>query len=914
RVLEENAWRSSPPIVSAGVVLLASPAHPNLLAFSAATGRRRWSTPIDRGASLIGADLKQVWVSGRSVASLSLLDGELIWKRELPSPPTGRAVVCGDRILAPTVDGLVTIAAGTGEVLAHDSIPDGSEPLGNAVCHGAALYVVGPASVRKFPDLVRSFKVARLAYERAPTDAMAAMRLAWLHLFTEEPQQAVAVLSSLHDEPAGGDPVRADRVAHVRVEALLALARRATSDPAVASDESPPPDVLALLQRAEQTARSPGDRLRSGLAIADHLAASGKAEVACGRLWELGLDSMGDQIVPIGDHVVGPARLQIARQLEAVVAGLDEDQRRRIRALETKRAQATLDKLLGRESTGDKSPVTGDAPPDGARYTPTARQARLRAIGALAPFSAVGQRALLSLAGESERALHFEQAELLYREAARWNADPELTLAGLTRLGEMYLASNRLGVVMDDMLLGVLDAIESQYASAALPATGRTDTPPVPSRTTEVNPADSAADSALNWVHRIRSEVPESTRKAHRLTRSDAPVRLTGVAGWSISWDQQRDAPQRLVSFGPSLPEVLWDRVVVRNMDDVISCYAADSGELVWQAVLRAPESFPATPQRSQRPRRTSQRRYAVADGQTGVFSAASGLFAVGLATGRRLWMRPYHLAGEVRAPANRDLLMAAGDGFLAATPNAGRLTLMRLEDGTTVWERDLRNDTVDRIQMEGNRIMASSARRELTLILDRAGGELLQRVAWDQPDPEHDVVDLVIESQVLSGPKSWAHTHGIVGVDLTTGQTAWRLPLDKPLDRLFPLGEGFLGVGLLGGEVQIVRAKSGERVFTRRVAGTRRVVGGALIDGTLLIQHAAQRPQEAYQLLAALDIATGTELWRHDAILSLSLGGAPLGVVGGQVPTVVLPRPGDRRNRQAKLMMLDVRTGTETG
>ncbi len=259
---------------------------------------------------------------------------------------------------------------------------------------------------------------------------------------------------------------------------------------------------------------------------------------------------------------------------------------------------------------------------------------------------------------------------------------------------------------------------------------------------------------------------------------------------------------------------------------------------------------------------------------------------------------------------------MAANSGLLAATPRAGWLTLLRLLDGRVVWERDLLGERVGHLWMPANRVITADPRLERVHLFDRVDGQLIKRVLFKQPDPRNLLVNLVPVGDVLCGPVSRSDSRGVAAVDLASGEIAWEMKVDKPIVQLFSPQDGYLGVGLLGGDVRIVEASTGEPVIERRVTGAQAVVRGTLTDGTLVVQQNTVETGVRAVAMTALDVATDAELWHRDDVIPLWRMDRALRVVGGRIP--VLFRPGQRggggRGNRLRLAMIDVRTGTVVG
>jgi len=316
-----------------------------------------------------------------------------------------------------------------------------------------------------------------------------------------------------------------------------------------------------------------------------------------------------------------------------------------------------------------------------------------------------------------------------------------------------------------------------------------------------------------------------------------------------------------------------------------------------------------------------------VADGQMIVLNSAEGLFAVGLVTGRRLWVRPYDTLSEINDAYKRDWAMAAADGLLAASPRQGRLTVMRMIDGSTVWERDLRGEPLDAIWMGADRVMTADASRQRVHLFDRADGRLVKRILFRQSDSSQAIAHLVRTAGMIVGPEASPGAPGsrsIVAVDDALGDLVWRVELDKPIVQLFEPQEGFVGIGLGQGMVRIVDAGSGETVLERQLSGAYGVTGGVLFDGLLILRVDAIPGQKQSAQLAALDVATGEEVWRREDISLLPNPDPPDGglrVEDGVIPVLVetmqaeiTPGGAAMPRTRSALVLIDARTGRNVG
>jgi len=163
--------------------------------------------------------------------------------------------------------------------------------------------------------------------------------------------------------------------------------------------------------------------------------------------------------------------------------------------------------------------------------------------------------------------------------------------------------------------------------------------------------------------------------------------------------------------------------------------------------------------------------------------------------------------------------------------------------------------------------------------------------------------------------------SRGVVAVDDALGDVVWRVELDKPPVQLFQPKEGYVGIGLGQGMVRIVDADSGETVLERQVVGAYDVTGGVLFDGLLVLRVDAIRGQKQSAQLAALDVATGEEVWRREDISSLPGSDEPLRIEDGMIPALVetmqseiTPGGVATPRMRSALVLIDARTGRNLG
>ncbi len=869
---DASLWLEAPPVVVGGTVVLAPVGGEELLAFSATDGAFRWSTRCPGGSYVLAADVRRVWVGGRRLTCLSLQDGRVLWTADVKEIPTGRAALCGDRVLVPTAESLLAFDAGHGKLLGRSSIPSQQMPLGNLVCDGAALFSYEPSSVRKYPDLERAYAAAEVRRDADPLNVETTLRLAWIELFRGKPTRSRELLSRISDDAASSSARREEAVSHLRVETLLVLG----ADPAVSSH-----DGLTLLREAQRSARSTEDHWRVTTRIADRQRTNGEGFAAYQTLRDASLSPDANAIVQSEANVLTKARLDLGRRMRALETELTPEQV----ASFAQSARASFDEAVRSARLG---------------ATPEARR-RLLAVAELATPKSQGAEALLELASMELAAGNDERGELLLGDCVRLDGSEQATLQALTRLVEENERREAGGP-----LKTTLQELERRFGSKPVPA--------ALSRLAKVNEGSTPPATIGEFVRRRRQEMGNArrTEAAAAVPAADAGSAIPdeiiqptwGVAvpsqkpagireAFAFSGDLKRAADSigfaspRLVHFGGSARTLLGDRAVFHAPGDVLYCQRPEDGTLLWQTTLRAPESF-ADGLDVRRGKVSEGVRRAALDGEIGVFNGNEGLYGVGLLTGRRLWFHPLSVASEPGREFARDPRMDAQAGIVAAIAEPGHLLVLRLIDGSLLWERDLRGEPVDSLRLVDGVIVVIDKSRQRVHLFDAVEGRLIARVAFRQPDPENRVTELVISGGVICGPDCDANGDAVIAVDIKTGGARWRVPVAKPLAQLFEPSEDYLGIGLLGGDIQLVDAKSGEAVTERRVNIAQAVLDALVVDTSLIVRANTTQTGERRPMLVAIDITSGEELWRRTD-LSVTPGmSIPLQMVDGGIPLVV--------------------------
>lgn len=872
-----RGWAATSPIVRGGNVLLAASDQPDLLAFSAVSGETRWASALEGANYIIAADTERVWIGGRNISCVSVVSGESIWSTRLVKAPSGRAAMCGDRLFAPTTAGMLMLDAADGSSLGIEAPPADGKPLGNLACSQSALFSVEFDAVRKFPDIERTYELAAKRHRARPDDAEATLRLASAELLKNQPEAAWELASSIPDAAFVDRFAERSRLAGLKVEAALRLSRKFPPGSA---------ESLARLEDARRATASPDDELRTGFAVADHFVAAGQIEKAHDVLWTLGTREVSASPFRLAEDVSVSARLEIARRLAEVTSQVPA---------------AVAVKLSGKAETALQSILAQLSRPDAERDA--AKQ--LASLGQLDRKGAVGARALLAAAQWERKRSAFERSELLLDEFSAKD-DPLLAAAAMVERCSLYDWS-ALGwfPAMDPCLR----ELEAKFGAVS---------PPTLAGVTSRVPA---GRTVADWVAAQRTN-PSAVPSPFDFASSS--VALTSESAWSRL--AQETAPQvpagRMVLFEPDGSAILGDRVVTFRQDGTLECIGAGKGDTLWHTELRLPGDFPQPfSPRTNNPQASELLRSAVADGQVAVFNHDDALYAVGLLTGRRLWAHPLEVVDLPGAAVTRDGAMAAGDGFLAAMPNDGKLALLRMLDGSLLWERDLRGESVNHIWMDGDRVVTVNGISERVNIFDRADGHLVRQALFDQPGGGSPMIHLVRAPGFVIGPQVVQMGSSVFAVNTENGETTWSMALDLPLLQMFKPAEGYVGLGLGQGVVRILDAKTGEVVLERTVPGGRTVTAGVLFDANFIVRTDGARGGKQTVELSAFDVATGESLWHRADIGGIVSNAEMIPLLGGVIPVLteavqsnVTPSGAAMPSYRPTLAFVDARTGGNAG
>lgn len=916
-----RSWLCSPPIAAGGLLLLAPTDADYLYALDRVTGKVAWRT--DRGDSLylLGADLRHAWVVGPGVTQIELETGRRLWRREI-GVPTGRGAISGNRLYLPTAEWVAVLDATSGSPLDKLDLPSGHAPFGNLLCWDGGLYDCTLKELWRFPDMVRSYERAVAAHEHNPSDASSAIRLAWLEMLRDQPSRALAALEPVRADAAQTGPRAtrlADHVAHLRVEALLAMAAMPGTDAQRAD---------SLLERARQVARLPADTVRTGLALAERLNRSGRHAEAYRQYAEIAMAPAGDVMIDASPGVRQPARFVIAARLGPIEKRLDDSQRAAIGSWLTD-VLRTASRAVG---------GGGEAGVD--------RVARIADAGVLPD---VGLRATLQLGIRAQRDERHEEAEYYYQDIIRRGGAPAVVAEALARLALVHLAPDELHEPV--AAEGEIRRLEKDFAATPIPADALHETPTEggsPSRGDTQAAASSGHDTVFGAqaAELLRRRIDKRIYAQHERAMGEFRLGPPGEVAYTV---QHLGAAPLL--FRDSRPEPLAETMLLLSNWSEVRAHNVEDGKLLWPATLRlVDEAAPAvglapTPPVFANPvgmgsALAAPRPYAVHDGQVMVVNSATGLHAIGLATGLRLWSRPYRPVADTYTAS--DAFLAAARGNLLSLDADGTLTLSQTIDGDAIrWQRDLSNAPAGgwaAIRMRGDFAVAVSRALTQASIFRTADGLHVGDVKFDQPDDkERRKVSLALFDEVICGPGG---PSSVVACELAApGVERWRLQCEQDgrpiaVTGLFKPRPDLLGVGCEMGIVKLVNPTNGQVILSAKtgLAGSG-IFEGAITDDVLCMYATGGDEQTPFKVVA-IDARDGHLLWHRtpevgeywsqlhyaypldNSILRAAANAIPVArLIGPQAPKAIRPtEQGEAPQIKLQLTILDKRTGQSIG
>ncbi|MEE9293525.1 MAG: PQQ-binding-like beta-propeller repeat protein [Phycisphaerae bacterium] len=813
-------WLSGPPIVTGATLILGPTDDERLLGIDRLSGKLLWYLQREPHRYIIAADRDSVWVGGGGISRVSLSEQAYEWTTPAYET-TGRAVLSGRTIYAPTRAELLAIDADTGEVIERYALPEDQPPLGNLLCIGDSMISLDPSEVRAYPDR-GSYDSTLAAFQADPSDARIAVRLAFMELMERRPQRALDALREVRIADSADAEAQWRHVAHLRVEALMQLG----SEPGRTSDEA-----IGFLQEAVSSASEPHDLVAARMALGQKLRSAGRFKQAYLTLWALGQSTLGDQY-----DDAGPVR----RQARIVVGNVLRRIEPELGPMEFDEISAQVGGVLARAHAD-----LNDA---------AARSGAVQALRALADSRVLDgwDQAALNELGRFELGRgRYERAEQYLTESVRRHDQPRRdrkgaradapsrrrTAEALLGLLDLYLMPSQSLVVS---ALEVADRLTDEFADLTIEGASVQSLVDERRRGIDTNLASAHADGVKP------SRFTTTTRRAY--------ARITG------------DAPPALVVGREGRPESLADRELVFVPPRTLRSHLVVDGTLEWKSeLLMLLEDFAydtagtgTTVSRSRLEQRT-----AMIDGQTAVITSERGLHAVGTITGIRLWAIEFQGGEHFGDPVLRESTTDVGSGRLACMLAPHRLAVYWMLEDRPLWERNLRGDAVRAVRIRDEFVLSADPNLETVHVFRLDDGAELCTIKFSQPggmsQTETDIANGLSWSEIpvtyVGGVVCGPEGRNIVGYRASSGERVWTLSLPEHPASLVALEGGRLVVGTASGYHWVVDARDGEVLFERQydeLAGG--AVDGVQESGVLVLAGYRETPEGYHWQLLGID------------------------------------------------------------
>lgn len=799
-VPQPDQWLSSPPVIAGGVVILGAQDSDYLRAFDLEDGREIWRHEREGHRYVIGADDERVYIGGSRVAALSLGTGDVLWSSSR-FQPTGRAVICGQKVMVPTNAGLLKLSTDTG---APDGDPTAADvALGNLFAMDGALYSVSADTLAKFPDPEQTRRLALARLERSPNDMDAILRLSWLasiagnwsdamgyldradRVLAQTPQSATD--GSQWEQQAQTENVLADRISHQRVSTLLKMS-------ADVSDA----ERTGLLEQAVSVARRKSDRVSACIAYCEHMEEAGR--FADG--FQFGLT----QLASIGNE---PVSIEPNLRVKTVV--LLSDQLRR------------LWNSMNAEERRDADKIINDAIRAARRGS--GRSGLVQLADAL-EFIPRGWHIDLEIAnaamesGENETSIFFLERALRRAPERRDRLEPLLRLVVAYRFPGDSLPADIASARRK------LAELEREFGSDTLPAavaqlTGTT-----------------AGTRVSDWAAEIRSTLPDSVEMNGRaMPRILVEATRLGLLREVISSEANRLQTSDGASFyDPKRPNDPDDEVIpiqlngeLRGLDVKAEVDQPDC----WVSSQRSPleDSMPQIEQRE------ANAYDAAICGRVAVLATPVQVCAVGLASGRFMWPQISLEQGMGRLPSPA---VAGADGIVVVASDPHTLVAAYArDDNGPIWRRSWPRHSLRSMKIDGGSLIAVDRNAIKVFVIDLGSGRVRAEYslvpgedtadAGSVESSESDVHLAIIGDVVVRSVGS-----RLIGVDSKTGKSVWPdREFGDMINGVFELGHEWAGVSHGTAGFALVRVETGEIARRWSTAGLSMPPIDAVLDAS---------------------------------------------------------------------------------
>ncbi|MCK6485815.1 MAG: PQQ-like beta-propeller repeat protein [Phycisphaerae bacterium] len=798
-MLPADGWLQNPPLIRDDLVIVAPPDSNSLIAFDRRDGRPRWEAHCPAARQVVGADARRVYVAGSQIEAFDLADGKRTWREECAGV-IGRVALADDRLLVPTDAEILVLDAATGRRLRSGTGRSAAGPFGNLLSWNGALYSVEWDGLRRFGDLTREMQEALDRLRRRPDDNDARLKAASLYAIRGAWRDALDLL----DEAAGTSGEDASRNAtdaqwtreanRLRVRALLGLIHDQREQARQSGADAVQSELEPLLERAVQIAAHAEDRLAVTLVNADLECAWGRAADAFDRL----LSSVNEcgEVVIDENGVRSRGVVDVARRMTPAWAALDD-------AARAARLDAVRRRFAERIDAGD---VAGAI-----------------MLADVLGFCEAGAEADLALARRELHERMPESAEFYLRRALDRPGSTGVAAEAAARWARLLTTGRDVEFRNNGPLARCMARLRELPADAALPSD------------VFASPPSGNADVGAFLEQLAGLESAASRQVAARQDGSTTTLdgATTSPATDFVAWRPDESDDPRILRTG-----------MMTTGDGLYAVELAGPGlgGVRWQMLLPANEADSEGP-RFMEPGLPLTRIVAglarpAAAGAYAAVPTPQGVCFVGVNSGAAMCRPITPPLGRAHQMPDNPVAAARGMFVVAVSPNAVA-GLPARNGASPLWRRTLGLTRLGGLHAIDDAVVAYSPLKDVLWVLDPFSGETLRRldfpevarsIAQDQPPDQRVVLNNNLAILLLA--------EGLRAVDMTTGETAWRVDVNNVGPELFASGPRHVTVreGLDG--LVVVSVDDGARVG--RISATERegVVESAVMTdaGRLLL------------------------------------------------------------------------------
>ncbi len=423
-------------------------------------------------------------------------------------------------------------------------------------------------------------------------------------------------------------------------------------------------------------------------------------------------------------------------------------------------------------------------------------------------------------------------AEYYYRKASDLNLDAQLTAAAASGIAEMFVQQ---GPDAAALAAPYVQRLKHELAEVAV-----------------VGAAE--GDTAGALAGHLESQL--------RVHRQAIEARFASTADGSAA-----DLPTKPVSEGRLL-EIETDQA--NQPTDLFYVFAPPNhlfahrfsdGQRLWPTQLRLPTESSLEDDTALVTRIQDRPPQAKSDGQILITNTETGLHAVGMITGRRLWSIPI----EVPAPPQQHIadgsLFDVRDGKVAVRVSAHQLDVVRVVDGhDRLWSARLQDHIIGSVRLAGNRVIAFDHKGTAATVFDLHSGKRLFEITIADGEIESGS-PLLLYATTLCGMENGV----LSGLDVKTGEELWDLPVAFAVTSHFEAADDCGVVSGSEGEVLAFRPRNGAVLYEGRVASAPAgVSGGHAEDGALFLFVRSEATADSGVRVTALDLETQSVKWAN--------------------------------------------------